>query len=260
NLVLCIELAQGGVVVAFTQDEALLHLELWGFAATMVLAVSGRVFPRFLLLQPTRERLVRAALLCWASGTFGVSIIWLVLDGAAAARLVVSLAQLLGAALFVSGVRLYEAPLRASGMPQVTNPTRTWARLAFAFLLTAAAANVGIAAAELLGRTTTLMQVSAARHLLAQGFLLPIIVLMAARILPGYSGHMLHRPRLLAGLVWSLLLGAGLRGMAELIGGYANGWGPMVGIGGTLAVAAFVVFAIGLWRAIDRAPSPAGAG
>jgi len=117
------------------------------------------------------------------------------------ARLVVSLAQLLGAALFVAGLRLYEAPLRASGMPQVTNPTRTWARLAFALLLTAAAANVGIAAAELLGRATALTQISAARHLLAQGFLLPIIVLMAARILPGYSGHMLHRPRLLAGLV-----------------------------------------------------------
>jgi hypothetical protein len=171
-------------------------------------------------------------------------------------RLLFSTAQLLGGALFVAGLRLDDAPIRASGTPHVTNPTRTWARLAFAFLLTAAAANVGIAAAELLGHTTTLTQMSGARRLLAQGFLLPVILVMAARILPGYSGYMLRRPRLLAGLVWSLLAGAALRSAAELIGGYANGWGAVVGIGSTIAVASFVIFAVGLWRAIDRTPYP----
>jgi hypothetical protein len=84
--------------------------------------------------------------------------------------------------------------------------------------------------------------------------LLPLIVLMAARILPGYSGYMLHRGRLLAGMVWSLLLGAALRGGAELIGGYSSGWSVLVVLGGTLAVGAFVVFAIGLWRATGRPP------
>jgi uncharacterized protein involved in response to NO len=97
-------------------------------------------------------------------------------------------------------------------------------------------------------------RLSAARHLVAQGFLLPLIVLMAARILPGYSGSMLHRPRLLSALMWSLLLGAALRGAAELIGGYSPGWSLLVGVGGTLAVIAFVVFAFGLWRATGRTP------
>jgi len=115
-------------------------------------------------------------------------------------------------------------------------------------LLAAAAANLGIATAEALGAAPTLTQLSAARHLLVQGFLLPLIVLMAARILPGYSGYMLHRPRLLGALVWSLLIGAALRSGAELVGGYSPGWSLLVALGGTLAVVTFTAFALGLWR------------
>jgi hypothetical protein len=66
---------------------------------------------------------------------------------------------------------------------------------------------------------------------------------------------MLQRPRLLAGLVWALLAGAAIRFAAELVGGYAPGWGALVALGGTLGVAAFVVFAVGLWRASGWAGS-----
>jgi hypothetical protein len=216
----------------------------------MVLAVAGRVFPRFLLLQPTRDWLLRPALGFWAAGSWGVPLVWLLLDGAAPARLVATLAQLVGAVLYVVGLRLYEWPIRESGMPQITNPTRRWARTAFALLRAAAAANAGIAAAETLGLPITSTEISAGRHLVAQGFLLPLIVLMAARILPGYSASMVHRTRLLAVLVWSLLAAAAVRGGAELVGGYAPGWGSAVALGGMVAAAAFVVFAVGLWRAL----------
>jgi len=254
NLAASVELAQGSSVLPFAQDEALIHLELWGFASTMVLAVSGRVFPKFLLLQPTREQLIRPALMLWLAGSIGTPAVWLLLQGAPLARTLTGLAQLVGAVLFVAALRLYELPARESGTPYVTNPTRRWVRLAFAMMLSAAAANLGIAIAEALGVTASVTQLSAARHLLAQGFLLPLIVLMAARILPGYSGSMLHRPRLLAALVWSLLLGAALRGAAELIGGYSPGWSLLVAVGGTLAVVAFTAFAFGLWRATGRTP------
>jgi hypothetical protein len=248
NLAACVELAQGAIVVPFAQDEALIHLELWGFASTMVLAVSGRVFPKFLLLQPTRDGLIRPALVLWTLGSIGSPAVWLLLQGAPAARSLTALAQLVAAVLFVAGLRLYELPARASGTPYVTDPTRRWARLAFAMLLAAAAANLGIATAEMLGVATTLTELSAARHVLVQGFLLPLIVLMAARILPGYSGYMLHRSRLLGALVWSLLIGAMLRGGAELVGGYSPGWSILVALGGTLAVVAFTAFAVALWR------------
>jgi NnrS protein len=255
NLYACLELARGALVVSFALDEALLHLELWGFASTMVLMVGGRVFPRFLLLQPTRERLLPYALALWAAGSFGVPAVWLVLEGAAVPRAVAALCQLAGGCMYVLALRLYDTPARASGMPNVTNPTRRWARLAFALMLVAAAANFGLAAAEFLGFPSTMTGLSAARHALAQGFLLPVIVVMAARILPGYSGHMLPRPRLLAGMVWALLVGAALRFVAEFVGGYTPGWAAIVALGGTLGVVSFVVFAVGLWRATGRAPA-----
>jgi hypothetical protein len=255
NIAACFELARGGLVVPFAQDEALLHLELWGFASTMVLAVAGRVFPRFLLLQQTHERVLPYAFALWAAGSFGVPVVWLVWQGAALPRAAMTLAQLAGACLYVAALRLYEMPVRPSGMPHVTDPTRRWARLAFALMLVAAAADFGLAAAEALGYPPAFTALSAARHALAQGFLLPVIFVMAARILPGYSGHMLHRPRLLAALVWTMLSGAALRFGGEFLGGYTPGWGAVTAVGGTLGVAAFVVFAAGLWRATGRAPA-----
>jgi hypothetical protein len=254
NLVACFELAGGSLVVPSAQDEALIHLELWGFAASMVLAISGRIFPKFLLLRPTNDRLLRMALVPWALGSLGVPLVWLAWPGVPALRTAAALAQLDAVVLYVFGLRLYEAPIRESSMPHVTNPTRLWARCAFGLLLGAAAADFGVALAETVGIPVSLTEISAARHLVAQGFLLPVIVYMAARILPGYSGYMMRRPRLLAGLVWTLLLGAALRGGAELIGGYAPGWGALVALGGTLAVGAFVVFAVGLWRETGRRP------
>jgi hypothetical protein len=242
-------------VVPFVLDEALLHLELWGFASSMVLAVAGRIFPRFLLLQPTRERMLPYALALWALGSFGVAVVWLAGQGAAAPRALAALAQLAGASLYVLALRLYETPARPSGTPHVTDSTRRWARLAFALTLVAGAADFGLALVEALGYPPALTGLSAARHALAQGFLLPVMVVMAARILPGYSGHMLQRPRLLARLVWTMFAGAAVRFVAELLGGYAPGWGAAVSLGGTLGVASFVVFAVGLWRATGHAPA-----
>jgi hypothetical protein len=254
NLLVAINLARGGLVVPAAHDEALLHLQLWGFASSMVLTVSGRVYPRFLLLQPTRERLLRWALVLWALGTFGVPLVWFALQGEPWLRLVAAALQLGGAFGFVLGLRLYEPPLRPSGMPHVTDPTRLWARIAYGFLLAGAAIEVGIAVVDGLGRPSTLTELSAARHAVAQGFLLPVMVYMAARILPGYSGAMLHRGRQLGVLIWALFIGAALRAGGELVGGYSPGWGAIAALGGVLAAVVFLHFAIGLWRSTSRAP------
>jgi hypothetical protein len=261
NLVACIGLARGAIVVPFAQDEALIQLELWGFAASVVLAVAGRVFPRFLLLRPTRARLVPAALTMWSLGSFGTPLALAVAESAPLGRALAALFQVVGAWLFVVALRLYEPPLRPSGTPHVTDPTRRWVRWAFAVMLCAAAADFGRAAADALGRTTLLTELSAARHGLAQGFLLPLIVLMAARLLPGYSAEMNRRPTLLSALVWSLLASGALRFAAEFLGGYTTGWGPLVALAGTVGAVAFLVFAVGLWQASGRVrpsqtPSP----
>jgi hypothetical protein len=238
----------GGVVVPLYLDETLLHLELWGFASTMVLAVAGNIYPRFLLLRPTREHILPPALLLWLIGSLGTPVAWQLTDTLPGLRAITAIAQLAGITGYLYALRLYESPERESTAPYVTDPTRTWARVAFGFLIIAALVNVAAAVASLIGSGPNASMLSAGRHALAQGFLLPIIVLMAGRILPGYSGLMIRQPRLLAGLVWTLFIGAALRSGAQLLGGYEGGWGMLMAVGATLSTAAFTVFAIGMWQ------------
>lgn len=249
NLAISVQLAVGPSIAPFRQNEALLHLQLWGFAGTMVLVVAGRLYPQFLMLQPTRDRLFAPALALWAAGSLGVPLAWLLAADLPLARPLMAAGQLAGAALYAYALRLYEPPAHASPMPHITGPTRRWVRVAFGFLLVAAALQVGVAAADAFGRSGGLTALSAARHALAQGFLMPVIVLMGARLLPGYASAMVRRPRLLAGLLWTLFAGAALRSSAELLGGYGPIAGPLAALGGALGAAAFTVFAVGVWRA-----------
>jgi len=86
--------------------------------------------------------------------------------------------------------------------------------------------------------------------------LLPVIVFMAAKILPGFSPRMTANSRILAMLMWALFVAAGLRVGGEAIGGYGDGWNIVVAGGGTLGTLAFSVFAVMLWR---DTPPTAGA-
>jgi hypothetical protein len=249
NLVACVRLAQGDLLVPGQLDEALVHLELWGFASTMIFAIARHTWPNVLLLKPARQRVVLPSLVFWAIGCLGVSLSWLLFPGAPLLLIATAGCQLVGAALFAHALRLFERPARAASLPRVTDPPRAWLRMAFAFLLAGAALMVVAALGAGLGTSIPLIRLTAARHALAQGFLLPVLVFMAARILPGYSAAMIAHPRHLAMLMWVLLMGALLRAGGELIGGYNPGWNVLVAAGGILTVAGFLTFAIQLWRA-----------
>src|SRR5439155_1093986 len=152
-------------------------------------------------------------------------------------------------------IGMYDNPSRESGTPYVTNPTRRWVRLAFAFLVFSLALDVVLFGREALyGTAPSLTELSAARHALAQGFLLPLMVSMASRLLPIYSADVLRRRLLLEITVDVLLVGAFVRVGAELIGGYQAVAGPLVALGGVLGVAGFAVFAAGMWSSLARLP------
>jgi hypothetical protein len=229
----------------------------------MVLAIGRHTWPNLLLLQPARARLTVPSLALWGIGSVGVPLAWLILPDLPAVRAVAGLAQLAGAILYAYGLRLFEPPARAMATPLASTTPRTWLRVAFGFLLVGATANVLLALNGGVGPLAAFLNASAARHALAQGFLLPVIIFMAARILPGYSTVMLRNPRRLDVLMGTLFAAALLRVGGQMVGGYAPGWNVLVGVGGTLGAAAFVVFAVGVWRAregfIQMAPlRPAG--
>jgi hypothetical protein len=98
----------------------------------------------------------------------------------------------------------------------------------------------------LFGVSPTVTELSAARHAIAQGFVLTLMVSMASRLLPIYSADVLKRRGLLELTLDTLLLGALIRVTAEAIGGYEAISGPLIAPGGSLSIAAFAVFAVGI--------------
>lgn len=248
-------LAAGAPMVPAGVDEALIHLELAGFATCVAFGVASRVFGRFLLLRvsPSFERRLPWLAVAYGLGLAAVAGGWLAdqpwLRAAGAGLEVATLA----AWLWLVG--LYDPPARASGTPHVTTPTRRWVRLAYAFL----ALGLGLAAylygrEALVGIVPTTTALSAARHALAQGFLLVLMAGMAARLLPIYSADVLKRPWGIELAVDLLLVGALVRVVAELAGGYSGVAGPLVALGGAVGVAGFSLFAAGLWSSLGRLP------
>jgi hypothetical protein len=255
-----LQLAAGDLVVPPAVDEAIIHLELAGFATCLPLAVSSRILGRFLLLRtrPALERSLPRLALIYGAGLAATVVGWLIEGGAGVwLRFAGSLVLLGVVAVWLWLIGLYGPPSRPSGTPYVTEPTRRWTRFAFAFLLLSFAVEVWLTGREaLLGLPPTLTALSAARHALAQGFLLPLMVAMAARLLPIYSADVLkHRGRLEI-TVDLMLVGALLRVGAELLGGYQGPAGPLVSLGGTLSVVGFALFAVGLWSSLGRLPKP----
>jgi hypothetical protein len=251
-------LAFGDLMVDQSTDEALIHLELAGFATCIIFAVSSRIAGRFFLLRshPSFDIWVPRLAAGWGAGLLLVSAGWFVpAPLGAVLRLLGALLELVVACtwLWLSG--LFAPPTRESGTPYVTNPTRRWVRLAFVFLVLGLALDLGWFAREvLLGVPPSVTELSAARHALAQGFVLPMMVSMASRLLPIYSADVLKHRGQLEAVLDVLLLGAFIRVVAEAIGGYDTISGPLIALGGSLSVAAFALFAGGMLSSLRRLP------
>lgn len=255
-----LQLASGEVLVSQGIDEALIHLELAGFATGIVYAVASRVFGRFLLLRtrPALDTRLQFLAIGWGLGVVLTAVGWLLVGAAWSAWLrgVGSLLELGVLLVWVWLTALYEPPSRASGTPYVTNPTRRWIRVSFLFLLLGITLNAALFCREALSSAPpTSAQLNAARHALGQGFLLPLMVSMAARLLPIYSADVLKHKLQLELTLDLLLLGALLRVVAELVGDYGPVSGPLIALGGLISFCGFAIFAVGLWSSLTRLPN-----
>ncbi|MCC6176275.1 MAG: hypothetical protein IT305_13295 [Chloroflexi bacterium] len=259
----CLRLASGLPIVPLALDEAIVHLQLWGFAATFVMTIGLKIFPQFLILRPPHARAFPPVLALYIGGVWLTTIGWLLLEVdparfglASTLRAVGAVAEAVALIGYCSAIRLYEPAARPSGTPHITNPTRTWFRLAFGFILVAAIGAAFYAMRDALGGAgATFNEASAIRHALAMGFLLPIIFGMAGRILPIFSADVLRHRWLLPTIVWLAFVGALARVVGEWVGGYAPSVAPLVAAGGILGTLAFLIFAGALWLATDRMPA-----
>jgi hypothetical protein len=253
-------LAQGQLLIPQPIQELSLHLGLWGFIAPVTLAVGLRAFPNLLLLRPGWGLAQRIAILTYAVGVIAVAATWLAqasqlatIEIMAFPRAVAWVALASGGMLLVWGLRVYEPPVRESQAPHITEPTRFWFRLAIAFLLFALLSSAYFSIRETItGVAASAIETSAVRHSLAMGYLMPLIIGMAGRILPEHSGNMTRRPKELASMIWLWLAGAALRVAGELWTGYVGPGAVMMVTGAALAFIGFAWFSVRLWASIGR--------
>jgi uncharacterized protein involved in response to NO len=263
NLAATVRLAGVPMAVVTTAlDEAIVSLEIRGFIVGVGLAVGLKLFTSFLILRPPRRWALPASIGSYVVGLALNAVGWLLHELwpeqpllGLTARAAGDLLTLIGVVGYLLVVRLFEPAARESGRPHVTNPVRTWIRLAFVWLLVGSVLQVWLSLRETFGGpAASFTELSATRHALTMGFLLVLLVAMAARILPGYSGWALQHPRFISWTVYLLLAGALLRVLSELAGGYAGLFGPVTGLGGVLGTLGFLLFAVTLWPALGNLP------
>jgi hypothetical protein len=248
----------GGIVLSPAFNESYLTLLFFGFVLMMTLGMSARTLPVFLGLKRGHSVAVAVALWLVVTGSIllaagqglGGAQAWAQWLAAAGGLLL-----LVGVVSFLSGLRLFESgdltlpDLSRQGIP---SSYRYFIRVAYAWLLAAALLGAYLSFRPALGGPPTAMtEASAARHALALGFVTLIIVGMATRILPVFSGNRLFSARLQQLAFWLLFTSAALRVSVELVWSYGSALDPLLSTSGVLGLAGIAVFAANIWLTLQ---------
>jgi hypothetical protein len=226
-------------VVPHLFDQRFLTVLTWGVFAPFIWGFCARWLPVLLGLDPFRPRLV--------AGAVGISM----------AGVGLTLAGYIGIAtwffiaasiLSIAALRLFEPPARAARTRGIDARFPLFVRLAYGWLLIAAA--IGLAAAHW---DTSGGLWGASRHAFTVGFTSAMVFLIGQRMLPGFAGHkVLWSSRLmLVGLVL-LMVGCGLRVSAEVIAyqGYGVWAWSVLPASAVIELAAITAFAVNMFATL----------
>jgi uncharacterized protein involved in response to NO len=234
------------LLVDASADDRAVWAMLLGSLSTLVFGVWARLAPGFVASPPARPgRLLPAAAL-WMVGAAGI-----VADVPfAALPLVVGLCAL----AWTLGV--FGPSIARQRLPAHARTTLIAVRSAFVWALVGA---VLLALYQLraavTGSDASYLEVSAARHAFALGFVTIMIYGVAARALPSFTDRQLWSPSL--HLVTIALANAGvvLRVAPQALGADGAIAGTVVGLSGVVAYVALVTFAVNMLQTA-RGPAP----
>jgi hypothetical protein len=243
-------------------NAAYLHAMSWGFLLAYVLGYSLRLLPIFVGLPTGETRVAWAALgLLTAGAAAEVAARLAGLPGAppsvarwsSAAALT---ATVLGIGCAIAALRLWSPGLSA-GDPDALC-LRRFARTAYTWLVLAGAILFGLRLAEVFAPVTQLHQHAfggASRHALTVGFVSLMIVGVAWRILPVFSGARRAHPALVPVVFGLLLTGNTLRVFGQMAAGVWGGaWHGVMGISGWLELTGVTLFALDVLRLLRGTP------
>jgi uncharacterized protein involved in response to NO len=198
-----------GPALAHEPDQRLVTLATWGFLVPAVWGFNARWLPVFLGLDQPRARFLFLSLgLAWAAilAEFADRLTWFA-------------ALLPFAALSaVFALHIAEPPVRPAKTTGVHPSFPFFVRLAYAWLLIAAALSVRASWSDVSGGIW-----GASRHALTVGFLSTMVFAIGQRILPAFCGaRVLYSPRLMLASLAALNIGCVLRVASEIPAYEAN--------------------------------------
>jgi uncharacterized protein involved in response to NO len=256
--------ACGSLAAAWRGDAAILQAlwsaALWGSAASWIFGIGRRIFPGFLKWQPRAAGAETPAFVIYQVGAaLSAAAAW-PMNAAAPSTLVVAgaLGVSIGAGMFswCLGVRGLRPPRHdAEGGYQRYIPA-AWVWLFVAVML----GPCWTLAAAATGSVVPLLVTDFARHALAFGFVTQVMMGVATRILPVFTGNALWSPRARTAAFYLLNVSLVLRALEVVVSaGFVPAAWPLIAAAGPPAVAAVVLFACNVVFTISGRPATAAA-
>lgn len=244
-LALGLPISGAPLLVDPSQEDRAVWAMLLGCLSTIIFGVWARLAPGFVASPPARAgRLLPAAAL-WIVGAAGL------VSGVPLAAL--PLVAGLGALTWSLGV--FGRSIARQRLPAHARATMFAVRSAFAWALVGAGL---LALYQLRGAATgadpSYLEVSAARHSVALGFVTIMIYGVAARALPSFTDRHLWSPRLQLVTIALANAGVALRVGPQALGGEGAFASALVGASGVLAYIALVAFSVNILRTV-RGPA-----
>ena len=195
-------------------DAALLEAAIYGFVVLFVLGISFRALEFFLSLKPARRRLGDAALVAIVVALpFRVAAIWAPAFGRYAwtdwVNYLSTFTLAIGVVAAVVALRVFESPAPESVPVESPPAYRSVVQAAYVWLLIGVALDVYWRLREMDGGFTPFYAAGAIRHSFLLGFATLMIMAMAYRTVPVFSGRAVRWPAAVPAS-YLMVIGAGV--------------------------------------------------
>jgi uncharacterized protein involved in response to NO len=255
------------VMAALTGDVTW-HRVLWtaavsGFISSWIFGVGRRILPIFLGCQPRWPRLERPVFLAYQIA----AVAWVVGAWPYSDSAVLDVVRACGAILLISSVVAYTAGLRvltAAGPLlgcAVRSPQDGWQKYVFgawAWLFAGLALGPGLTVIRVVaGGVEPQLLYDFARHALAFGFAAQMVLGVASRVVPNFTGKPLWSPRARDAAFYLLNASMLVRALEVPIGfGVWPGAWNLIAWSGPPAVIAMILFTINIMMTVRQQPAP----
>ncbi len=218
---------------------------LLGSLGTAIFGVWARLAPGFIAAPPARPARLLGGAALWLVGVVGLVV----------GVPVAAFALLAGLVTVVWAVGIFSPAIARQRLPEPARATRLTVRSAFVWALVGAALLVAYDVRTVTtGPSSSYLEISAARHAFALGFVTLMIYGVAARALPMFVDRRLWSQRVGLAVITLANAGVALRVVPQAIGAEGAAANGLVAASGVLAYLALVAFAVNIVQTL-RGPA-----